>query len=89
MQLVSSSVTMTAPAAGSAVETTATCPAGTVLTGGGARVDNETNGQAVMLNDDYPVSTTQFRARAVQTGQPLVGNYPWVLVVTAICAPSP
>jgi hypothetical protein len=59
---------------------TATCPAGTFVTGGGTSVSNEQNG---FVNDSYPQSKTTWAADVFNsTATPMTST------VTAICAPA-
>lgn len=64
------------------VEGTATCPAGTKVLGGGARV-TPTDGNGY-IDDSYPSGSTSWKAKFDNnTGSPYTGT------VTAICAASP
>lgn len=72
---ISVPVTTIAPTRG-----TASCPAGTVVTGGGAAVSNEVDG---LVNDSVSTATSGWAADFVNLGSgPITG------VVEAICAPA-
>lgn len=58
----------------------ATCPAGTVVVGGGAHIDGLRQG--VALTSNTPGGERTWRAEAAASGT----DAPWRLVVTAICA---
>ena len=59
---------------------TASCPAGTFVTGGGTSVSNEQNG---FVNDSYPQSKTTWAADVFNST-----TTPMTSTVTAICAPA-
>jgi hypothetical protein len=59
----------------------ASCPSGTVVVGGGARIEGA--GEGVALSTNAPDGTTGWIASAEAIGDP---GGPWRLVVTAICA---
>jgi hypothetical protein len=64
---------------GTPVLVTASCPAGTAVTGGGASVSDQQNGQ---VNDSYPNGRTGWAADIFG------GSAPITATVTAICAPA-
>jgi len=63
---------------------TATCPAGTTVTGGGVSLSNETDGY---VNDSYPSSKTSWTADVFNYGGDN-GTDVITAGVTAICAPA-
>ena len=72
-------VTTTGSSASTGTTLTANCPAGTIVTGGGAYVADTIN---VFVNDSYPVGKTGWTAD-------FFGSSPTPSVsVTAICAPA-
>jgi hypothetical protein len=81
-QLTYEANTVTIPAGGSgATLVTATCPAGTNVTGGGATISNESDG---FVNDTFPNGKTSWSADVFNDS----GTDSITSTVTAICAPA-
>jgi hypothetical protein len=70
---------------GTTVSSTATCPSGKVLLGGGGEVTTGQSGRAALLASG-PTSTTTWRATAVVT-QNLSGGNTATVTAFAICTP--
>jgi hypothetical protein len=78
-------VTVTAPAASTLITATATCPAGTVLLGGGGFTSNTQANLRTVLVGSRPTSTTVWQATAVVTTA-LTGANTATVTAYAVCS---
>ncbi|HET7454708.1 MAG TPA: hypothetical protein VFJ76_04235 [Solirubrobacterales bacterium] len=80
--------TANAPVAGTQVSSTATCPAGKTLLGGGARVSTAGSGtpaNAALLTETYPSASNTWKATAT-VGTTLSGSQKIGVEAYAICS---